>query len=98
MLASSTMLPTCKTMPPRISRVDPAGQVDLLLGLPLDLLADLGHDSRVQLDRAGHRHVDPPVLLLPQVLEVAADAEDLRRPVLLDQQLEEVDQLGVGAR
>src|SRR6187551_1121063 len=45
--------------------VDAAGQLDLLSGLPLDLLADFVHDSRVQLDRAGHGHVDPLVLLLP---------------------------------
>jgi hypothetical protein len=77
--------------------VDPARQVDLLVGLALDLLADLGDDRRVELGRAGDRDVDPPVLLLPQILEVPADAEDLRGPMLLDQQLEEVDELGIGA-
>ena len=35
--------------------------------------------------------------MLPELLELAADAEDLRHPLLFDQQLEEVDELGVGA-
>jgi hypothetical protein len=77
--------------------VDATGQLDLLAGLAPDLLADLAHHRRVQLDGAGHGHVDPPVLPLPQLLELAPDAEDLRHPVLLDQQLQEVDELGIGA-
>src|SRR5258708_3375946 len=79
-------------------RVNPACQIDPLIGLALDLLTDLGNHGRVQLGCAGHGHVDPPILLLPQLLEMATDAEDLRGPVLLDQQLEEVEELGVGAR
>src|SRR5882672_11062454 len=77
--------------------VNTACQLNRLAGLPLDLLADFGHHGRVQLYRAGHGHIDPLVLLLPHLLELAANAEGLGHPVLLDQQLEEVDELGVGA-
>src|SRR4051794_17376292 len=77
--------------------VDAAGQLDLLAGLALDLLAHLLDHRRLQRDRAGDGHVDAPVLLLPELVELAADAEDLRHPLLLDQQLEEVQQLGIDA-
>src|SRR5665811_601314 len=77
--------------------VDPAGQIDLLAGLPLDLLADLLDHGRIELGRAGHGDVDLAPLPLPHHLELAADAEQLRHPPLLDQQLEEVDQLALGA-
>src|SRR5680860_1206277 len=69
--------------------VDPTGQIDLL--------ADLPDHSRIELGRAGHGDVDLPPLPLPDHIELAADAEQLRHPPLLDQQLEEVDQLGLGA-
>ena len=75
-----------------------AREVDLLPGLAFDLLADFLDDRRVQLDGAGDGDVDTAVLLLPELVELAPDAEDLRHPVLVDEQLEEVDQLGLGAR
>src|SRR5436190_14307523 len=77
--------------------VDPARQLDLLAGLALDLLAHLLHHRRLQLDGAGDRHLDAPVLPLPELVEPAANAEDLRHALLLDQELEEVEQLRVGA-
>src|SRR5665811_490237 len=76
--------------------VDVADQLDALAGLALDLLADLRDHGGVELDRAGHGHVEPPVLALPQRLVLAPHAEDLGHPALLDQQLEEVEQLLVG--
>src|SRR5215207_9145942 len=78
--------------------VDRAREVDLLPGLAFDLLADFGDDLRVQLDGAGDGDVDTTVLLFPKLLEGAADAEDLRHPLLVDEQLEEIDQLGLGTR
>lgn len=96
MLASSTMFPTCRTTPPRISSSTRLAS-DLLARLTLNLLADLAHHSRVQLDGAGDGDVDAAVLVLPKLLELAADPEDLRHPPLLDQQLEEVDELRLGA-
>src|SRR3954451_24190441 len=76
--------------------VDAAGQLDLLAGLALDLLAHLLHHRAIELDRAGHRYVDAPVLVLPELVELAPDPEHLWHPPLLDQQLEEVEQLLVG--
>ena len=52
--------------------VDAAGQLDRLAGLPLDLLADLLDHRRVELDRAGHGHVEALVLLLPELVEAGA--------------------------
>src|SRR6478672_4173298 len=75
--------------------VDAARQLDLLASLALDLLAHLLDHRRLQRHGAGDGHVDAPVLLLPELVELTADAEDLRHPLLLDQQLEEVDQLRV---
>ena len=37
------------------------------------------------------RHLEPLVLLRPELVEASADAEDRRHPVLLGEQLEEVD-------
>ena len=97
MLASRTLLPTCRTMPPRISsstRLASSTFWPVWRSISSPTFSTTG---AVELDRAGHRHVDAPVLLLPELVELAADAEDLRHPPLLDQQLEEVEQLGVGA-
>src|SRR4051794_35858504 len=77
--------------------VDATGEIDLLAGLTLDLRPDLLDNRRVELDRAGNRHVEPFVLLLPELLEAGAYTEDLGHALLLDQQLEEVEQLGIGA-
>src|SRR4029077_5488873 len=76
--------------------VDLTGKLDLLAGLPLDLLADLLDHSAVELDRAGDRHVEAWVLLLPEVLELTPNEEHERHSVLFDQELEEVDELGLG--
>ena len=63
------------------------------LGLPLDLVADLLDDRRVELDRARQRHLEPLLRLRPELVEAAPDPEDRRHPVLLGEQLEEVDEL-----
>src|SRR5262249_38248345 len=77
--------------------VDAAGEIHPALGLALDLLADLLDHRRVELDGTGDGAVDPLVLLLPEPVELAPDAEYLGHPVLLDHQLEEVAQLLLGA-
>ena len=97
MLASSTMLPTCSTRPPRMSSSTVLRSSTLRPVCFSISVADLLDDLGVELDRAGHGHVELAVLLLPALLELALDAEDQRHSVLLDQQLEEVDELGVGA-
>src|SRR5215207_7067013 len=81
-------------------RVDPALQLDRIAGLLLDLLADSSDYIPIELDSAGHRHAESLVLLRPEGVELAANPEDHRHPVLLDQQAEEVEQLrlGVGDR
>src|SRR6478752_999734 len=71
--------------------IDPAGEVDLLPGLTFDLRPDFLDNRRVELDGAGDGHVEPLVLLLPELLEAATDTEDLGHPPLIDQQLEEVE-------
>src|SRR5829696_2899175 len=70
--------------------VHAAGELHLLTGLAFHLGADLLDHRRIELDSAGNGHVEPPVLLLPELLELTADSHQLRHPVLLDQQLEEV--------
>src|SRR5215207_1343669 len=77
--------------------VDFAPQDDTLPGLLLDLIADLLGHTLVELDGAGHGHLELAVLPRPELLELPPDAEDHRHPVLLVEQLQEVDQLGVGA-
>ena len=97
MLASRTMFPTCRTMPPRISsstRLDSSTSSPVWRSTSSPILLD---HRRVELDGAGDGDVDAAVLVLPELVELAADAEDLRHPVLLDQQLEEVDELRLGA-
>src|SRR4051794_22963532 len=77
--------------------VDPARELDLLAGLAFDLFADPLHNRFVEVDGAGDGDVEAAVLLLPELVELAADTEDFRHPVLLDQQLEEIRQLRLGA-
>src|SRR3954447_21956398 len=78
-------------------RIDLGREVDLAAGLLGDLVADLADGLLVELDRGGHSHGQELVLLLPQPVVPAPDAEDDRHPVVLDQQLEEVDERRVGA-
>src|SRR4051794_17208632 len=73
------------------------GQLDLAAGALADRAADLVHRRAVELDRRGDGHREELVGLLPQVVELAADAVDRRHAVLLDEQLEEVDDGLLGA-
>src|SRR5215208_2312096 len=75
--------------------VDPALELNGVAGLLLDLGSDPLDDLGIELDRAGHGDAEPLVLLRPEGIELAADPVDHRHPVLLDQQGEEVDQLGL---
>ena len=97
MLVSKTMFPTCTTSPPRMSGSTLLSQLDLVAGLLLDLRADPLGDLRIELDGAGHGDAEALVLLGPERVELAADPEEHRHPVLLQQQVEEVDQLRLGA-
>ena len=95
--ASRIELPTLTTMPPRISGSTCAARLTLRPGALADRPAEVLGRRGVELDRAGYLDGQQPVLLLPQPLELLADAEDHRHAVLLDQQLEEVDEQGVGS-
>src|SRR5919204_2574309 len=77
--------------------VDLALKLDRLPGLTLDLGAHPSNDLRIEVDSARQPHLQLPVLGCPQVVEAPADAEDDRHAVLLGEQLEEVDQLGLGS-
>src|SRR5512139_4109336 len=77
--------------------VDLALQLDRLPGLTLDLGADGLDHGAVELDGAGHGDAEALVLLRPELVEAPADREQGRHPVLLSEQLEEVDELGLGA-
>src|SRR3954447_8305529 len=75
--------------------VDPALELDRVSGLLLDLRADPLGDLRVELHGAGHRDAEPLVLLGPERVEVAPDPEEHGHPVLLQQELQEIHQLGL---
>src|SRR3954470_1362721 len=75
----------------------PRRELDLAAGLLGDLVADLPHRVLVELHGGGDLDREEAVLLLPHRAELGADAEDHRHPVLLDQQLQEVDDRLVGA-
>src|SRR6201992_2233497 len=77
--------------------VHSARQLDFFAGLPFDLLADLADHTGVELDRAGDGDVEALVGFFPELVVLAADAEDLRHPAFLDQQLEGVGALRLGA-
>ena len=98
MLASSTRLPTWRTRPPMIDSSTSLVSSIVLPVLLLDLGADRLDHRGVELDRARHGHLEPLVLLVPELVEAPADPEQGRHPVLLGEQLEEVDQLRVAAR
>src|SRR4051812_31647515 len=71
-------------------RVDGGRELDLAAGLVADRLGDAVDRRAVELDGRGDRHRQQLVLVGPQVVELAADAEDRRHAVLLDEELEEV--------
>src|SRR5215204_2143594 len=77
--------------------VHPALELDLVAGLLLDLRADPLRDLRIEIHGARHGDAEALVLLGPEGLVVAPDPEEHRHPVLLQQQLEEVEQLRLGA-
>src|SRR3954468_7654124 len=77
--------------------VDLGGQLDPAVGLLGDAAGDLLHGLVVELDCACHLDREEAVLLLPAFLELAADPEQGRHAVLLDQQVEEVLKRRVGA-
>src|SRR4051812_31294190 len=70
--------------------VDRARQLDLAARLPADLLADLPRHGLVELDRARDLHRQQLVDVTPHRVELSADAEQRRHPMVLDQQREEV--------
>ena len=91
-------MPTRTTMPPRMSGSTRAASVDPAAGALADRPAEALGRGLVELDRARDLDRQHAVLLVPQPLELVADAEDHRHPVVLDQQVEEVQQALVGVR
>src|SRR5215218_870930 len=77
--------------------VDGRRELHLAPGLAADLLADARGHAHVELDRARDLDGQELVDLLPHPVELAADAEQRRHPVVLDQQREEVLHGLVGA-
>src|SRR5215213_6879677 len=77
--------------------VDVRLEVDLAVGLLGDAVADLLDRRLGQLDGGGDGDGQEPVLVLPQLVELRAHAEQHRHAVLLDQQPQEVDRGVVGA-
>src|SRR5438046_1981465 len=69
--------------------VDRLGQLDALTGLLADLVADALRDLLVELDGARDLDGEQLVLVHPELVVGEADAEERRRAVLLDEQLEE---------
>src|SRR4051794_12505980 len=78
-------------------RVDLRGQVHRATRLLLDLPADLLHDVLVEFDGARHGHRQQLPLLSVERVERAPDAEQRRHAVPLGEQLEEADEVLVGA-
>src|SRR3954471_2047165 len=72
--------------------LDRRREVDLAVRLLGDAIPEVLDDLLVELDRRGHLHGQELVLLAPQLVVVAADAMDHGHPVLLEQQLEEVQE------
>src|SRR4051812_11611295 len=74
-------------------RVHFRGELHPLSGLLLDLLADALHSLLVEFHGARHAHLQEVLLLRPEPVELAADAEQDGQPVLLGQQLEKADEV-----
>src|SRR3954447_10539548 len=79
-------------------RLDGRRELDLAARLLGDLIADVRDDAGVELHRRGDLDRQQPVVVLPQRVVDAPDAQQRRHAVLLDQQLEEVEQDRLGAR
>src|SRR5439155_1573877 len=77
--------------------VDLAGELDLAAGLLADGVDDALDGRGVERDGRGGDYRQELVLTLPEAVELAADAEDRRHPVLLDEQGEEVRDRLAGA-
>ena len=90
-------MPTRRTIPPRISGSTTVVSSIVLPGLLSDPVADALDGRGVELDGARDLDRQQPLLVIPQLLEAAADPEDRRHPMSLDQRLEEVHQRRIGA-
>src|SRR4051812_6299255 len=77
--------------------VDLRGQLHLAAGLLLDLPADLLDEPLVQLHGARDRHGQQLALFSVESVERAPDPEQRRHPVPLGEQLEEADEVLLGA-
>src|SRR5436305_8788510 len=77
--------------------IDLRVELDVAPGLFLDLLADVLLEVLVELDRARDRDGQELVLLGPQAVELATDAEEQRHAVPLREQLEEAHEVLVAA-
>ena len=77
-------------------RIDLARQLQVLPRLLPDLLAELLGDRGIECDRARDLDRQQPVLDVPQHVELPPRTIDDRHPVILDQELEEVDERLVG--
>src|SRR5829696_7741458 len=71
-------------------RLDGGRELDLLAGLLLDPLADVADRGLVELDRGRDLHRKALVMLTPEGVVPAPDAEQHGHPVVLHQQVEEV--------
>src|SRR5205085_7036752 len=76
--------------------LDAGGDLDLLVRLLPDPVADLLDRALVELDGGGDLDRQQLVLRAPQLVEGAPHPEDRGHAVLLDQQLEEVEEDRVG--
>src|SRR3954447_6869803 len=72
-------------------------ELHLVARLLLDLRADPLGDLRIELDGAGHGDAESLVLLGPERVVLPPDPEEDRHAVLLQEKIEEVDQLRLGA-
>src|SRR3954464_2466929 len=78
--------------------LDRRRQLHLAAGLLGDLVADVLDDLLVELDGGGDLDRQQLVVVLPQGVVGAPGAQQRGHPVLLDQQLEEVDEDRLGVR
>src|SRR3954454_7330951 len=78
-------------------RIHVGRELDLAPGLLGDAVAERAHELVVELHRRGDLHRQQLVLLAPERVVRAADPVDDGHPVLLEQELEEVHDVLVGA-